>query len=256
MPPPRAACHTGTARCRAWPTQRTGTDGRPYAIGFRDAPARRVEPALPAPGQRRQRRQGAHPALGQLPILTRNGLAAPGSAVHQQRLGHSEDEPSVQSGGLAKGNVFGLDPQARRDYGYTANDTVLHRGAGADAARATARPERNYMAGCSNGGRHGLVAASRYGDRYDGILAGAPAINLPKAAVQHAWDVQSWQMAHADIRQAFSPADMQLVGHACAGQVRRAGRPGRRHRGRPRGLPAPGRTWPSWPAPAPRPRSA
>jgi feruloyl esterase len=67
------------------------------------------------------------------------------------------------------------------------------------------------MAGCSNGGRHALVAATRYGERYDGILAGAPGFNLPKAAVQHAWDVQSWQRADPDIRKAFSPADMQLV---------------------------------------------
>ena len=80
-----------------------------------------------------------------------------------------------------------------------------------DRAHYGRAPQRNYMAGCSNGGRHALVSATRYGDRYDGILAGAPGFNLPKAAVQHAWDVQSWQMADADIRKAFSPDDMKLV---------------------------------------------
>jgi feruloyl esterase len=73
------------------------------------------------------------------------------------------------------------------------------------------KPQRNYLVGCSNGGRHALVDATRYGERYDGILAGAPGFNLPKAAVQHAWDIQSWQLANPDIRRAFSPADMQLV---------------------------------------------
>ena len=98
-------------------------------------------------------------------------------------------------------------------------------------------PERNYMAGCSNGGRHALVAATRYGDRYDGILAGAPGLNLPKAAVQHAWDVQSWQLADPDIRKAFSPdrhEDRRGQGGAA---LRRARRRRRRHRRRPGRLP-------------------
>ena len=67
------------------------------------------------------------------------------------------------------------------------------------------------MAGCSNGGRHAMVAAERYPDLYDGLLAGAPGFNLPKAAVQHAWDIQSWKLVDPDIRRAFSPADMKLV---------------------------------------------
>jgi pimeloyl-ACP methyl ester carboxylesterase len=67
------------------------------------------------------------------------------------------------------------------------------------------------MFGCSNGGRHGMVAAARYAEDYDGILAGAPGFDLPKAAVQHAWDVQSFQIADPDIRKSFSREDMQLV---------------------------------------------
>jgi feruloyl esterase len=56
-----------------------------------------------------------------------------------------------------------------------------------------------------------MVAASRQGSRYDGILASAPGFNLPKAAVQHAWDVQAWRTVNPDIRVAFSPADLKLV---------------------------------------------
>jgi hypothetical protein len=41
------------------------------------------------------------------------------------------------------------------------------------------RPARfAYFAGCSNGGRGALNAAAKYGDEYDGVIAGAPTRNL------------------------------------------------------------------------------
>jgi feruloyl esterase len=72
-------------------------------------------------------------------------------------------------------------------------------------------PLYSYMFGCSNGGRHGMVAAARYADYFDGILAGDPGFELPKAALQHAWDIQSFQIASPDIRTSFSREDMKLV---------------------------------------------
>lgn len=189
--------------------ERTGVDGRRYAIGF--------EMRLPVAWNQRFLHQvnGGNdgkvvPALGALPIWRQNALQR-GFAVISSDSGHTDADPANNAAGLAKGNVFGLDPQARRDYGYAANDTMFAVAQGLMRTHYGRAPSRSYMAGCSNGGRHALVAATRYGDRYDGILAGAPGYNLPKAAVQHAWDVQSWQIADPDIRKAFSPADMQLV---------------------------------------------
>ena len=189
--------------------ERTGSDGRQYAIGF--------EMRLPTAWNQRFLHQvnGGNDgkvvaALGVLPNFATHALQR-GFAVISSDSGHREDDPANNAAGLARGNMFGLDAQARRDYGYSANDTVFTVAQSLLRAHYGQAARRNYMAGCSNGGRHGLVAATRYGDRYDGILAGAPGLNLPRAAVQHAWDVQSWQSAHPDIRKAFSPDDMTLV---------------------------------------------
>jgi feruloyl esterase len=189
--------------------ERTGTDGRRYAIGF--------EMRLPQPWNGRFLHQvnGGNdgvvlPATGALAVLERSALQR-GFAVLSSDSGHDAGDPANAALGLTRSNVFGLDPQARRDYGYSADPvmavlgkTLVQRHYGQPAARS-------YLAGCSNGGRHALVAATRDPQQYDGILAGAPGLNLPKAAVQHAWDVQSWRSVDPDIRKAFSPADLKLV---------------------------------------------
>ena len=189
--------------------QRTGIDGKPYAIGF--------EMRLPQGWNQRFLHQvnGGNdgvvkPALGDLGVMPQDALSR-GFAVISSDSGHNAEDPASLALGLARGNAFGLDPQARRDYGYSANGAVWPVAQALMEQHYGQKPKRNYMAGCSNGGRHGMVAASRYGDRYDGILAGAPGFNLPKAAVQHAWDIQSWKLVDADIRKAFSPAEMKLV---------------------------------------------
>ena len=37
-----------------------------------------------------------------------------------------------------------------------------------------------------------MVGATRLAREFDGFLAGDPGFNLPKAALQHAWDIQSF----------------------------------------------------------------
>ncbi len=189
--------------------ERSGIDGKRYAIGF--------EMRLPQGWNQRFLHQvnGGNdgvvkPAWGDLGVMTQDALAR-GFAVISSDSGHNGDDPANAAAGLARGNLFGLDPQARRDYGYAANGALWPVAQALIERHYGQKPQRNYMAGCSNGGRHAMVAASRYPDRYDGILAGAPGFNLPKAAVQHAWDIQSWKLVDADIRKAFSPADMKLV---------------------------------------------
>ena len=201
--------HPAHCRVTGQLNERTGVDGKHYAIGF--------EMRLPQGWNQRFLHQvnGGNdgvvkPALGDLGVLAQDALSR-GFAVISSDSGHNAEDPASLALGLARGNAFGLDPQARRDYGYSANGAVWPVAQALIEQHYGQKPKRNYMAGCANGGRHGMVAASRYGDRYDGILAGAPGFNLPKAAVQHAWDIQSWKLVDADIRKAFSPADMGLV---------------------------------------------
>lgn len=187
---------------------RTGTDGKRYGIEF--------EMRLPLSWNGRfvYQMNGGNdgavvPAEGD--VFDGRSARAQGYAVLSTNAGHDGNAAENQQYGLAAGNRFGLDPQARNDYGYTATatmtpiaHTLLKAFYGKEAAYS-------YLSGCSNGGRHGMVAASRYGDMFDGILVGAPGFNLPKAAVQHAWDVQSTQQVDPKLHNAFSRADMQLI---------------------------------------------
>jgi feruloyl esterase len=197
--------------------ERTGLDGKSYAISF--------EMRLPVielwNGRFLQQANGGtdgtvYPAVGghvdgiDSAIGRVTGLER-GFAVLSTDGGHDGADPANASFGLAQGAAFGLDPQARIDFGYGANQWLAPIAKYIILRFYGRLPSRSYMMGCSNGGRQGMVAASRFPWAYDGILAGAPGLNLPKAAVQHAWDVQSWLMASPDITQAFSMGDMSLV---------------------------------------------
>lgn len=190
---------------------RKGSDGKNYAIGF--------ELRLPLAwnGRLVHQANGGNdgnvvPALGNPANAAGNDSPLiRGFAVLSIDAGHNGNDPVNASLGLINSNVFGLEPQARSDYGYSANNTIMPVAKSIVEKYYGQQPSYSYMVGCSNGGRHGLVAASRYPDLYDGIVSGDPGFNLPKAAVQHAWDVQSFQIADPDMRKAFSREDMTLV---------------------------------------------
>lgn len=137
-----------------------------------------------------------------------NGLSK-GFAVLSSDAGHSGFTP-----------FFGLDPQARLDYGYNAVGQLTPMAKNLIKTVYGKAPDRSYLVGCSNGGRHAMVAASRYADQYDGIVAGNPGFNLPKAAVAQLWGVQQYAglatttvgtTGLPDISTAFTPAELNMV---------------------------------------------
>ncbi|RBP77946.1 tannase/feruloyl esterase family alpha/beta hydrolase [Marinomonas rhizomae] len=181
-------------------------DGKPYAIGF--------ELRLPKQWNGRFLYQAnggldgvvrtAEGALGGGPLT---GALLQGFAVISSDAGHDRGLPT-----------FAYDPQARLDYGYQAvakltpmAKTVIHQAYGRD-------PDRSYFAGCSNGGRHAMVAATRYANDYDGILVGAPGYRLPLAAVASIAGAQVYSTVpntdKKDLKTAFTLAERTMVSKA------------------------------------------
>lgn len=186
-------------------------DGKSYAIGF--------EMRLPKAWNGRFYHQGnggidgsVVPATGATGGGPRTHALLQGFAVLSSDAGHT----------LAQGGpAFGLDPQARLDYGYQAVGKLTPIAKQALALAYGRGPDRSYFGGCSNGGRHTLVAASRYATEYDGFLAGAPGYRLPLAALANIWGAQRYAtVATGDPRTppgletAFTAAERRTVANA------------------------------------------
>ena len=209
--------------------ERLGYDGKPYAIGF--------EMRLPERWNGRYFDQvnggndgAVVPAYGGLGGNQPDNALARGYAVLSSDSGH--DGQANRDAGLVGGNLFGFDEQARLDYGYTANVTLTPLAKTIIERYYGRRPEYSYMVGCSNGGRHAMVGATRLTREFDGFLAGDPGFNLPQVALQHAWDIQSFGQADSDPQARVLARRYEGRRERRARAVRRARRRERRHRRR------------------------
>jgi len=106
---------------------------------------------------------------------------APGNPL----LGWIDDDPNA--GGTAH---FGIDEQARIDYGYNGIAQTTKISKQIVARYYGQAPQYSYLIGCSNGGRDAMVAAKRDPDMFDGLVAGNPGFDLPRAAIAEAWNEQ------------------------------------------------------------------
>jgi len=84
------------------------------------------------------------------------------------------------------------NPQARVDFGYRGVH-VTAQVAKALIAKYYGRPARYaYFSGCSDGGREALMEAQRYPTDFNGIAAGAPALNFSvQNSFYHGWNAVS-----------------------------------------------------------------
>lgn len=145
--------------------ERTGIDGKTYGLGF--------EIALPQDWNGRFLFQsggglngsinppiGAS-AAGDVPALAR------GFAVVSTDGGHK---------GQAFDASFTVDQRATLDFAHSSVGTVTQVAKKIVAARYGRLPEHSYIAGCSTGGREGMLAMQRYPELFDGVVIGAPAM--------------------------------------------------------------------------------
>jgi pimeloyl-ACP methyl ester carboxylesterase len=199
--------------------ERKGADGKDYAIGF--------EMRLPTQWNGRFYYQAnggldgvVQPALGALGGGPLTGALAQGFAVISSDAGHNGSQNPY----------FGAEPQSRQDYSYDAVAKLTPMAKGLIQTAYGKAPDRSYIGGCSNGGRHAMVAASRFADQYDGYLVGAPGYRLPNAALAQLWGSGLWNniapvgptvnhpfnpsIKFPDIGAGFNADDRQIVANA------------------------------------------
>jgi len=81
--------------------------------------------------------------------------------------------------------------EAELDFAHRATHVTAVIGKAITSRFYRAPVARSYYEGCSTGGRQGLVAAQRFPDDFDGIIAGAPVINETGAGMQLLWSVRA-----------------------------------------------------------------
>jgi pimeloyl-ACP methyl ester carboxylesterase len=108
--------------------------------------------------------------------------------------------PLVQEGGFVtaatdmghQGNdpAWTTDPQKQADFAYRGQHITTLAAKKLIKAYYGQEQKYSYFVGCSDGGREALMAAQRYPNDYNGIIAGAPAAHFQvQNSVFHGWSV-------------------------------------------------------------------
>ncbi|HKX39820.1 MAG TPA: tannase/feruloyl esterase family alpha/beta hydrolase [Burkholderiaceae bacterium] len=188
-------------------TRTSTVDGNTYAIGF--------EMRLPNAWNGRFYYQANGGIDGNVVTATGSVNGGPGLtnalamgfAVISSDAGHA----------ASLGPFFGIDPQARLDYGYQAVAKLTPMAKSVIQTAYGKGPDRSYFGGCSNGGRHTMVAAARYADQYDGFLVGDPGFRLPLAAIANIGAYQGYATVAStagDPSTGYTAAERTLVANA------------------------------------------
>jgi len=137
-------------------------------------PEIRIEVSLPASWNRRLYMFGNGGYAGEnleAPnrVAHRNAALESGFAVTQTNTGHDAVKEPLAT--------FTVNPQKFLDYSFRSLHMAAETAKRVSQAYYGMRPAKSYYNGCSTGGRQGLILAQRYPEDFDGIIAGAPALN-------------------------------------------------------------------------------
>jgi len=201
----------------------SAVDGMPYAIKFR----MRLPQVADYNGKFFMESVGG--SVGMLtPVfgLTSGMTTSAFSRGYTVIMGDSGHDSAINTDPNAGGtSAFARDPQARTDFGYRSYDVVAQIGKAISGTFYAKAPTRSYFSSCSDGGRQGVGLALRYPQHFDGIIAGAPAVDIPHMTAYVPLLLQTLAPlaiagGHLDasgrplINKVYSNADLQLVSNA------------------------------------------
>jgi len=137
------------------------------------------------------------------PRLSMRPAVARGYAVAATNMGHTEP------GADGKDASWALNqPERIIDFGHRANHVTAVAAKAVIAAYYGQAPKRSYFQGCSDGGREALMAAQRYPDDFDGVVAGAPGAAWTHLMTSFAW---SWRIAHQNPASRLKAANLTRI---------------------------------------------
>ena len=185
----------------------TGRDGKPYGIHF--------AVAMPEQWNGRLLYQGGGGLNGSVtPPL---GATAAGDSPALARGFAVVSSDSGHQGQVFDASFF-ADQQAALDFLYQSIGKVMAVTRPLVKAHYRHAVAHSYFVGCSTGGREAMIAAQRYPDEFDGIVAGAPAMRTNYSNLATRWVTTALNTAaptdaegRAETAKALSPADRQLV---------------------------------------------
>ncbi len=144
-----------------------------------------------------------------------------GYAVIVHNSGHDVALGDPARGGAAS---FGIDQQARVDFGHRSYDIVARLGKSITAAHYGKKPRQSYFVGCSEGGREAMMMTNRFPTHFSGVVAGCPAMSTPIHQAYASLLAQTFatlvppgqtdSYGNPLIVKAYTDADIQLIANA------------------------------------------
>lgn len=101
--------------------------------------------------------------------------------------GNIGDETGEYLNPAAFTSSFEVIPGIWKDYIYRSVHDMAVIGKAVSASYYGKAPNFSYWNGCSTGGRQGVQAAQAYPDDFNGIMAGAPVVNLVEVGITIEW---------------------------------------------------------------------